>query len=128
MKFTASYGLKNNDENYFVSLETENDMEIKNAPETIDELFELAKKAVQRQTEGTPLSKAEENDNGDEGKPEGKITPKQTKFIYTLLRNNKKIFGDDATDYLRKEFKVKLVKEISFKQADAFIKKLLQKD
>lgn len=132
MKILASYGCKINDETYSLSLETSGNVHDENAQETADELFRLAKETVQRQAGQVSFPKKEEkddrpgNEDGDQSAGDGKITPKQTKFVYTLLRNNKKLFGDEATDYLKKEFKVKFVKEIPFKQADALIKRILQ--
>lgn len=114
MKITTSYGSRNNDENYFVSFETQYDVQAKDAPAAINEMFQLAKEAIQKQTDNSSCLKEEASVNqfGSDDEPQtnrdGKITPKQIKFMYQLLQNNKKIFGDEASEFLRKEFQVKL--------------------
>ena len=138
MKIMASYGCKNNDENYFVTLETTADIQISEAPNTVEELFKVAKETVINQIAPIPSDfnkkENEENTEINEGNRKDSknngdnITPAQTKFLYQLLHSNKKISGEEATKYIKTEFKVQRVKDIPLSQASAFIKKMLEEN
>ncbi len=51
MRILANYGCRNNGDNYSVTFETMGDVPREHVEETVDELFRLAKAAVQRQIE-----------------------------------------------------------------------------
>jgi 3-oxoacyl-ACP reductase-like protein len=53
MRILANYGYKANGDMYSVTFETIGDVTAAQAPQTVDELFRLAKEAVQRQFSGT---------------------------------------------------------------------------
>ena len=52
MRILANYGYKTNGDTYTVTFETIGDVSAAQAPQTVDELFRLAKEAVQRQLNG----------------------------------------------------------------------------
>ena len=52
MRILANYGYKANGDMYSVTFETMGDVLAAQAPQTVDELFRLAKEAVQRQLAG----------------------------------------------------------------------------
>lgn len=52
MRILANYGYKTNGDSYSVTFETIGDVPAAHAPQTVDELFRLAKEAVQRQLAG----------------------------------------------------------------------------
>lgn len=52
MRILANYGYKTNGDTYSVTFETIGDVSAAQAPQTVDELFRLAKEAVQRQVTG----------------------------------------------------------------------------
>ncbi len=52
MRILANYGYKTNGDSYSVTFETIGDVPAAHAPQTVDELFRLAKDAVQRQVAG----------------------------------------------------------------------------
>ena len=52
MRILANYGVKTNGDSHTVTFETTGDVPAEKAPATADELFRLAKEAVQRQVEG----------------------------------------------------------------------------
>lgn len=58
MRILANYGLKANGDMYSVTFETMGDVPAAQAPQTVDELFRLAKEAVQRQVRGTASATA----------------------------------------------------------------------
>ncbi|MBI4652120.1 hypothetical protein HY745_12775 [Candidatus Desantisbacteria bacterium] len=157
MRILANYGYKNNGDSYSVTFETTGDVPIEKASSTVDDLFKLAKEAIQRQIsekETDPLridpskdvspesdnsnhsyqknrgnngnSKNGENRDSNGKNNEMKMTTNQKKFLYRLLYFNKKMSGEEATAYLKEEFKVRLVNDIPCSQADIFIKKILK--
>ena len=52
MRILANYGYKTNGDSYSVTFETIGDVPAAQAPQTVDELFRLAKEAVERQVAG----------------------------------------------------------------------------
>ena len=58
MRILANYSLKHNEEAFSVTFETLGDVPREKAPLTADELFTMAREAVQRQLEGPQRSKA----------------------------------------------------------------------
>jgi len=52
MRILANYGYKTNGDSYSVTFETIGDVPAAHAPQTVDDLFRLAKDAVQRQVAG----------------------------------------------------------------------------
>ena len=56
MRILANYGYKTNGDTYSVTFETIGDVPAAQAPQTVDELFRLAKEAVQRQLAGTGVT------------------------------------------------------------------------
>jgi hypothetical protein len=52
MRLLANYGYRNNGDSYSVTFETTGDVPMEKAEETIDDLFRMAKEAVQRQIDG----------------------------------------------------------------------------
>ncbi len=56
MRILANYGYKANGDMYSVTFETMGDVPAAQAPQTVDELFRLAKEAVQRQLAGVKPS------------------------------------------------------------------------
>ena len=53
MRILANFGSKTNGDMYSVTFETMGDVPTEHAPQAVDELFRLAKDAVQRQLRGT---------------------------------------------------------------------------
>jgi len=58
MRILANYGYKNNGDSYSVTFETTGDVEKKDADSTVDELFSMARRAVERQINGTSSQEA----------------------------------------------------------------------
>ncbi len=58
MRILANYGYKTNGDTYSVTFETIGDVPAAQAPQTVDELFRLAKEAVQRQVAGSTVPRA----------------------------------------------------------------------
>jgi hypothetical protein len=52
MRILANYGYRNNGDSYSVTFETTGDVRMEQAEETVDDLFRLAKQAVERQING----------------------------------------------------------------------------
>ena len=52
MRILANYGYRNNGDSYSVTFETTGDVRMEQAEETVDDLFRLAREAVQRQMDG----------------------------------------------------------------------------
>jgi hypothetical protein len=52
MRILANYGHRSNGDSYSVTFETTGDVRMERSEETVDELFRLAKEAVQRQIDG----------------------------------------------------------------------------
>ena len=53
MRILANYGYKTNGDSYSVTFETMGDVPAAQAPQTVDDLFQFAREAVQRQVAGT---------------------------------------------------------------------------
>lgn len=112
MRILANYGYKNNGDTYSVTFETMGDVPKDHAESTVDELFRLAKSAIQRQLNGIeadPLGfppkeeipiphpthheskRWEKNGNGNDHKPQLKdpdapATKKQKSLIIRLAK------------------------------------------
>ena len=92
MRILANYGFKTNGESYSVTFETTGDVPLEKAPQTVDELFKLAKEAIQRQINPQPqpnneILQPKQNNNG-----KTQATQKQISLIKTLAkRKNKKV-------------------------------------
>lgn len=56
MRILANYGYKSNGDMYSVTFETMGDVPAAHAPQTVDELFRLAKEAVKRQLAGAGVT------------------------------------------------------------------------
>lgn len=96
MRILANYGYRTNGDSYSVTFETVGDVPPEQAPQVVDELFRLAKEAIQRQINPQQeeiLKPRQENKNG-------KATQKQINLIRNLARKkNKRI---DLPDNLSK--------------------------
>ena len=67
MRILANYGYKTNGESYSVTFETTGDVPLDKAPQTVDELFKLAKEAIQRQInpqQNNEILQPKQNSNG----------------------------------------------------------------
>jgi len=91
MRILANYGYKTNGETYSVTFETMGDVDQNQAPKVVDELFKLAKEAIQRQINPQPqedeeiLKVKQETNNGNYP-----ATRKQLYLIKTLARKKHK--------------------------------------
>ena len=117
MRILANYGYKSNGDMYSVTFETMGDVPATQASQTVDELFRLAKEAVQRQLAGVkPLAQpattvtvpqpvatppaAPANGNGKRPQikdPSLPATSRQLGLLRRLARQKGKRF-DDFTD------------------------------
>lgn len=103
MRILANYGYRANGDSYSVTFETMGDVPRENADGVVDELFSLAKQAIQRQVNGEvdPLEfppkeevvvpKPRKNGNSNNGKPQIKdpdapATKKQKGLIVKLAK------------------------------------------
>ena len=90
MRILANYGYKTNGESYSVTFETTGDVPLDKAPQTVDELFKLAKEAIQRQInpqQSNEILQPKQNSNG-----KTPATQKQISLIKKLAkRKNRKI-------------------------------------
>lgn len=90
MRILANYGYKTNGESYSVTFETTGDVPLDKAPQTVDELFKLAKEAIQRQInpqQSNEILQPKQNSNG-----KTPATQKQISLIKKLVkRKNKKV-------------------------------------
>lgn len=122
MRILANYGYKTNGDMYSVTFETVGDVPSEHAPQAVDELFRLAKEAVQRQINGTaapapqpapaatqpaPGTGAGPGANGNGRKPQIKepglpATSKQLGLIRKLARLKGRHF-EDFTDMTKGE-------------------------
>jgi hypothetical protein len=88
MRILANYGYKTNGDSYSVTFETVGDVDQKEAPKVVDELFRLAKEAIQRQLnpekEEILQPKQEKNNNNSQA------TKKQIYLIKNLARRKRK--------------------------------------
>lgn len=96
MRILANYGYRNNGDSYSVTFETVGDVPKDQADSTVDDLFRMAKAAIERQVnpQANPASKEEivvpepkKNGNGKIPKdPNASITKKQRDFIIKLAK------------------------------------------
>jgi len=90
MRILANYGYKTNGESYSVTFETTGDVPLDKAPQTVDELFKLAKEAIQRQInpqQSNEILQPKQNSNS-----KTPATQKQISLIKKLAkRKNKKV-------------------------------------
>lgn len=131
MRILANYGFKSNGDSYSVTFETTGDVRMEKAPETVDNLFKLAKEAIQRQVESTEkapvpgnLPVEEKKETGSNGNGKAKASEKQINYMYNLIKRAKNLSGFHAIDFLKKKFNVQNTNEIPSDQAGLFIKEL----
>lgn len=98
MRILANYGYKNNGDTYSVTFETIGDVPKEQADACVDELFRLAKAAIERQInpvakppkEETIVSQASKNGNGNSKvvlkDPDAPATRKQKNLIIRLAK------------------------------------------
>ena len=115
MRILANYGYKNNGDSYMVSFETSGDVPKEQADSTVDLLFSMAKRAIERQinpteSHGEPqknsvvIPEPKKNGNGKHtdsngngnGKPHPKdtgapISPKQKTLIIKLSKQRRRV-------------------------------------
>jgi len=96
IRILANYGYKNNGDSYSVTFETVGDVPKEQSDKVVDELFALAKAAIERQVNPKPKEEVvipepkKHNGNGN-GKPQMKdpsapISPKQKSLIIRLAK------------------------------------------
>lgn len=131
MRILANYGYKNNGDSYSVTFETTGDVPMTKAPETVDDLFKLAKEAIQRQVEPNgkapvpgDLPTGDKKETGSNGNGKTKASEKQINYMYNLVKQAKSVSGFHANDYLKKHFNVQALDEIPFDKAKIFIKEI----
>lgn len=129
MRILANYGYKANGDMYSVTFETMGDVPAAQAPQTVDELFRLAKEAVQRQLAAAGAHSASQPAttvtipqprvavqsppaNGNGRKPQIKdpglpATSKQLGLLRRLARQKGQRF-DDVTDLTMGEASAKI--------------------
>lgn len=102
MRILANYGHRNNGDSYSVTFETTGDVRMEQSEETVDELFRLAREAVQRQIDGDlefppkeeevtiPKVAVSYNNNGNGA------TDKQKAFLKKLNADKRKGVNIDA--------------------------------
>ena len=106
MRILANYGHRNNGDSYSVTFETTGDVRMEQSEETVDELFRLAREAVQRQVSGDiefppkeeevtiPKVATSHNNNGNGA------TDKQKAFLKKLNADTRKgVDIDSVTKY-----------------------------
>ena len=106
MRILANYGVKTNGDSHMVTFETTGDVPSDKAPETADELFRLAKDAVQRQVNRVshpessvtvqPASLPEEHSRNGSEAP-SLATPRQVGLIRKLAREMGAYIEDPET-------------------------------
>lgn len=114
MRILANYGHRTNGDSYSVTFETTGDVRPEQSEETVDELFRLAKQAVERQVNEKAME----------------FPPKEEKVVVPRVASN----GDHATDkqkaFLRKlqagERKGINIDTISKEDASKAIKELME--
>ena len=135
MRILANYGYKTNGDSFSVTFETMGDVPAEKAPSTVDELFRLAKDAVQRQIGGRvtaappvedpvqvprpvlsraegPVARTHANGNGNGRKPVIKdpsqpASPKQLQLIRGLAKQ-KGLWLEGLEDLTKGEASVKI--------------------
>ena len=95
MRILANYGYKTNGETYSVTFETMGDVDQNQAPKVVDELFKLAKEAIQRQINPQPqedeeILKVKQESNNYNNNGNYPATRKQLYLIKTLARKKHK--------------------------------------
>ena len=116
MRILANYGHRTNGDSYNVTFETTGDVRMEHAEETIDELYRLAKEAVQRQigdkkkefpkgNKSVTIPKVTANGQGKNGD----ATDKQKNFLRKLAADKRKNINIDA---LNKEEASELIKDL----------------
>ena len=90
MRILANYGYKDNGSSYSVTFETVGDVPMEQADSTVDELFRMAKSAIQRQIlnlsndhEEAVVPQPKRNGNGSNGKLY--IYNKNTQLKYKVI-------------------------------------------
>ncbi len=87
MRILANYGCKTNGESYSVTFEAMGDVNKEKAETVIDDLFALAKEAIQRQVKGkSPEPKKETSQEPQLKNPNAPATQKQVKLIIKLAK------------------------------------------
>ena len=111
MRILANYGYKTNGDSYSVTFETMGDVPAAQAPQTVDDLFQFAKEAVQRQVAGVkvapqpaprltipqPVQHAPTNGNGKRlqiREPGLPASPKQLGLLRRLAREKGQTLPD----------------------------------
>lgn len=130
MRILANYGYKNNGDTYSVTFETMGDVPKEQAESTVDELFRLAKSAIQRQLSGVerdplefppkeevPIPQPKKNGNGSAGfttshkpqikDPEAPATGKQKSLIIRLAKERGQ-FIDNLNSFTMQEASEKI--------------------
>jgi len=116
MRILANYGHRTNGDSYSVTFETTGDVRPEQSEETVDELFRLAKQAVERQVNEKAME----------------FPPKEEKVVVPRVASNGN--GDHATDK-QKAFLRKLqaetrkgvdIETISKQDASQVIKELME--
>ena len=128
MRILANYGYRSNGESYSVTFETTGDVRLEKAPETVDNLFRLAKESIQRQIGTKEMAPVPGNlpvdGKKEDGNGKGKASEKQINYMYNLIKRSKNLSGFHAIDYLKKKFNVQAVNDIPSDQARLFIKEI----
>lgn len=105
MRILANYGHKTNGSSYNVTFESMGDQKMENAKQLVDELFRLAREAVQRQIDGDlefppkeeiTIPQPRRNGNGKPQvrDPESPATSKQLSLIYRLAKEHNRFIQD----------------------------------
>ncbi len=103
MRILANYGYKNNGDSYSVTFETIGDVPKEQSDAVVDELFGLAKKAIERQLNPKPkedvVPEPRKNGNGKPviKDPSAPISPKQKNLIIRLAKERGE-FIDNLND------------------------------
>ena len=97
MRILANYGCKTNGESYSVTFETMGDVNKDKAETVIDELFALAKEAIQRQIEGqTPGPKKELSQEHHQKNSDLPASKKQVSLIIRLAKEKGKFIENPS--------------------------------
>ena len=120
MRILANYGHRSNGDSYSVTFESMGDCPMEKAEETVDELFRLAKGAVQRQIDekamefppkeqGVTVPRVASNGNGNGYGKNDDATDKQKNFLRKLAADKRK---GVIIDELSKQDASQLIKEL----------------
>ena len=97
MRILANYGCKTNGESYSVTFETMGDVNNGKAETVIDELFALAKGAIQRQIEGqAPGPKKEPSQEHHQKNSDLPASKKQVSLIIRLAKEKGKFIENPS--------------------------------